>query len=297
MYSLDRRKIALHMYSILNSLRKVASLLSVHFSTVSRWIKNIERKSYTLKDRTHLKAEIVRDLIKGTIHANPFMSIRKLKTQIFDALQISVSYELIRCVIKNLGLSKKKAKFFSAPKLLPQKVKDFLEARERFKILDKRFVSIDETSFGRNYCETRGFAPKGAPLYWQRNKPRVTSVSVLAASTKSGWLKISKQEKAFNTTSFLTFIKDLNLTQDHVVLIDNVRFHHSKVVKDFFAERNINVLYTPPYSPWFNPIELCFSIVKRQYPVLQEIQASFDSVKLSHFEVFFDKSLRCLDKY
>ena len=51
-----------------------------------------------------------------------------------------------------------------------------------------------------------------------------------------------------------------NLQPDTVVLIDNVAFHHSKIVKQYARDRNIHLLYVPPYSPWFNPVEGVFSI-------------------------------------
>ena len=297
MFPLDRRKVALHMYSILNSLRKVASLINVHYSTISRWVHTVERKPYTFKDTSSHKTELVKEVVKSAIQVNPLTSIRKLQTIIFEASKVSVSHELVRCVIRCLGLTNKKAKFFSVPKTQPEKVQDFLSARAQFQQQNKNFISIDETSFGRNWCETRSFAPKGHPLYMLRKQPRMTSTSVLAASTVAGWLKTKQQQKPFNTLSFLEFLKELDLDQRHVVLLDNVAFHHSKVVKEFFKERRINVLYTPPYCPWFNPIELCFSIVKRQFPVLQDIQASFNSLRPSHFEAFFQKSLLCKDKY
>lgn len=46
MYAIDRRKVAVQMYSILQSLRKVAILLTVSHSTVSRWLQNPIRRLY-----------------------------------------------------------------------------------------------------------------------------------------------------------------------------------------------------------------------------------------------------------
>ena len=297
MYSLDIRKVALHMYSILCSLRKVASLLNIHYSTVCRWLKNLERKPYTFKDESQHKTVLVKEAVKTAILVNPLTSIRKIRSCVLDATHVSVSHELIRTVISSLGFTKKKAKFFSVPKNQSIKISEFLEARERFKQQNKTFVSIDETAFGRNWGETRGYAPKGQPLYSQRKKCFIKTTSVLAASTASGWMKIKQQQGSFNTESFLAFVKELDLNHEQVVLLDNVSFHHSKIVKAFFAEQNIQTLYTPPYCPWFNPIENCFSIVKRKFPVLEDVQASFDAVSEAHFRAFFDKSLCCVDKY
>ena len=46
--------------------------------------------------------------------------------------------------------------------------------------------------------------------------------------------------------------------KNKTLLQDNVRFHHSKIVKQYAAENNIGMNYIPPYSPIFNPIEMSF---------------------------------------
>lgn len=45
-------------------------------------------------------------------------------------------------------------------------------------------------------------------------------------------------------------------------LIDNASWHKTKVVKDFCSKNNITLLFLPPYSPEFNPIELVWSFFK-----------------------------------
>ena len=73
--------------------------------------------------------------------------------------------------------------------------------------------------------------------------------------------------------------------------MDNASVHRGDDVFSVFRDRNFVSLYVPPYSPWFNPIEGCFSIVKRRYPISQDIRASFNSLTTSHFAAFFEQSL------
>ena len=47
--------------------------------------------------------------------------------------------------------------------------------------------------------------------------------------------------------------------------MDNVSFHKSKEVKEYISKTDNNILYVPPYSPQFNPIELVFSKMKHNY--------------------------------
>ena len=52
------------------------------------------------------------------------------------------------------------------------------------------------------------------------------------------------------------------LSPDDIVVMDNMRSHHAKVVKNLLDEKHIQYLYLPPYSPDYNPIENMWSKIK-----------------------------------
>lgn len=52
------------------------------------------------------------------------------------------------------------------------------------------------------------------------------------------------------------------LSVDDVIVIDNMRSHHAKTVKEVLDKSGIKYLYLPPYSPDLNPIEKMWSKVK-----------------------------------
>ena len=159
MYSLDLRKLANHVYSLFLSLRKTATILKVSHTTISRWLKNLDRKQYIR--RPSLSTELVICTIKASIVADPFLSTRKLVSIVNDVCNVSVSKELVRTAINKIGFSKKKAKFFSAPKNLEDKTKAFKEKRQLLIDDGRPFFSLDETSFGRHGKDVKGYAPKG----------------------------------------------------------------------------------------------------------------------------------------
>ncbi|MFR5022955.1 MAG: transposase [Mediterraneibacter gnavus] len=45
------------------------------------------------------------------------------------------------------------------------------------------------------------------------------------------------------------------LSKTDIIVMDNMRSHHAKIVKQVLDESEINDLYLPPYSPDLNPIE------------------------------------------
>ena len=81
----------------------------------------------------------------------------------------------------------------------------------------------------------------------------------------------------------MNFLNEMTIPEGTVILLDNVFFHHSKVVKALAQQKKWFLLYTPPYSPWYNPIEGVFSIAKRAYYQGKNIEEAFECVTRSHF--------------
>jgi transposase len=293
MYPLDIRKQALKIYTKVQSLRKTSKLLDIHFSSISRWVHQLERKPYP--ERKYTKESLFVETMKDILQTQPLISSRTLQSRLKDAFKIDLSRELVRVAIKKLGYTKKKARFLSEPKTNQEKVDAFLNFRDSLK--DRPFFSIDETSFGRHSFQTKGYALKGKKLYITKKQPRMTTVSVCACASDKRWVKVVKKEGSFNKETFLAFLHQLQLPPKSVLLLDNIKFHHSKDVKDYFEKIDIQPLYVPPYSPWFNPIEGCFSIVKKNFSNSQNIEEAFENVATRHFEAFFQKSLNAITKW
>jgi transposase len=155
----------------------------------------------------------------------------------------------------------------------------------------RMFVSIDETSFGRNGLNTKGYSPIGQKLYVPRKTAYTKTTSAVVCVSNNGIVGRKLVSGSFNRVLFLEFLQSLHLDVGTVVLLDNVSFHHSKEVVQWFANAGLITLYTPPYSPWYNPIELCFSIIKRRYYQSTCIEDAFSSLTTEHCQRFFRKSL------
>lgn len=53
------------------------------------------------------------------------------------------------------------------------------------------------------------------------------------------------------------------LPQNSVIVMDNATFHKRQDIQDLITNRNHTILWLPPYSPDFNPIEQVWSWIKR----------------------------------
>lgn len=61
---------------------------------------------------------------------------------------------------------------------------------------------------------------------------------------------------------YLTDILIPTLSKDDIIIMDNMRSHHAKAVKQILDTLGIKYLYLPPYSPDLNPIEKMWSKIK-----------------------------------
>lgn len=60
------------------------------------------------------------------------------------------------------------------------------------------------------------------------------------------------------------------LSKTSVLVMDNMKSHHAKAVKELLDKSGVHYLYLPPYSPDLNPIEKLWSKVKA---ILRKLKA------------------------
>ena len=124
---------------------------------------------------------------------------------------------------------------------------------------------LDES--GSNIAMTRAYAraKEGerahaqAPRNWGKN---ITMLGVLALSGVKTSMVV---EGSMNGTLFLAFVKEWLvplLKPGQVVIMDNLRTHKVAGVREAIEAVGAKVLYLPPYSPDFSPIEQMWSKVK-----------------------------------
>jgi transposase len=128
-----------------------------------------------------------------------------------------------------------------------------------------RFKFVDETSVNLTYTRRYGRAAGGrrvdqaVPLH---NGPNVT---VLAALTPQGVEAVMELDGAVNTASFVAYLQQVlgpTLVPGDVVVLDNLRVHKAPGAAEAVAARGARLLFLPPYSPDFTPVELAFSKLK-----------------------------------
>lgn len=282
MYSIDIRKIIVIIYSKTRSLRKVAALTNISKSTISRWSHNILPLIRT--EKRNIKLPLIINAIETILKLHPFSSVDHIKTHINNFCKIKCSSSLIRTVMKkHMNLVYKNPKFIPCPNEKMIKDKTTIFCDEFTKLINKhptqKIVSLDEVGFSSRVRPLKAWYKK-SKINYIKYKPNINSInkSVCSCVTSTGDIIFNIQDKPYTKITFLDFLKTLNFPENTIILLDNVSFHHSKIIKNYASDKKWNLLYIPPYSPWFNPIENVFSIIKNHYRKNKDINMSFNNI-------------------
>jgi hypothetical protein len=91
-------------------------------------------------------------------------------------------------------------------------------------------------------------------------------MNVMAAIHDTGMTHFTILPANSNAVQCAHFIDDLAAARDRlqipadaIIVLDNVRFHHSALVIEMLELRGFEHKFLPPYSPFFNGIECMFS--------------------------------------
>jgi transposase len=79
----------------------------------------------------------------------------------------------------------------------------------------------------------------------------------------------------------------------NLIFCDNVRYHHAKIVREYFKDTNIDLHFLPAYSPNLNLIERLWKFLKakvlsKYYPTFEEFVAAIQDF-LSHLDRYSDQ--------
>jgi transposase len=99
-----------------------------------------------------------------------------------------------------------------------------------------------------------------------------------------------------NRGNSVTMINHLEVARTHypfdkrlIIFTDNASWHKTKIVQEFCENNNIELWFTPPYAPEFNPIERVWSFMKSI--VKKEI-----FIKADHFKEYITNLFTSIQK-
>ena len=130
----------------------------------------------------------------------------------------------------------------------------------------RRLVFVDEMGTNTSLSPRYAYSLKGSRAYERVPRNRgVNTTTLLASMSLEGMGPCLAVEGTTTATVFETYVEQVlapSLRRGQIVELDNLGAHKSERVRELIEGRGCQLLFLPPYSPDFNPIEEAFSKIK-----------------------------------
>jgi len=319
-YSPSTIKKALLMYENYRSFRKVAYCFSISKSTLHRWwtyfhrflskprIQKKKTKSpYVTKyNKLHL---LIHNLFKARNTKHPLRSLGDF-LNIFQNHGLNPSIATIQRYLKKERISRRYSNIFEVNRYSQKQIRTaWLEFYQRIRnIPNEHILCLDETSFSNHNLRLYHYLPKGEKVNKTTIAKREKRSFVFAINAQE-IIHYAEREKAFDKKTFIAFLESLleknKLYPMKHIIMDNVAFHKSHEVRCLCQKYDIDIIYTPPYSPFCNPIEEVFASLKStskrfiHHAFSERLRFTMNDFKCSNnknFIPYFDHMRKLLSK-
>jgi transposase len=129
----------------------------------------------------------------------------------------------------------------------------------------ERLVFIDETATATNMARRYGRSPSGERLVDKVPHGHWKVTTVVAALRHDRVEAVMTVDGAMNGDLFVAYVEQVlapTLSAGDVVILDNLSAHKREQARAAVEARGAALVFLPPYSPDFNPIEMAFSKLK-----------------------------------
>ena len=124
---------------------------------------------------------------------------------------------------------------------------------------------IDETWTATNMARSHGRSPKGERLRMGVPHGHHKTTTLIAGLRLSGMVAPMVLDGPVNSTWFEAYVGQIlvpELRRGDVVIMDNLSSHKRASVRAMVEAAGATIMFLPPYSPDFNPIEKAFARLK-----------------------------------
>jgi len=292
---------------IINLDTKSVSELVKIFNVSKSTIYNLKKLENLVPQRKRTeKLDItMNNFIKEYVIKRVNFNYKNLLKLIKEKFDKTICKSTLYSIIKKLNITRKKIyrkPLYSTKSKLRKNINTLKSNLKNVNAND--IISIDETSIDTHIGNTYGWSSKGVIINKFIKNQRIRYTVICAVTNKQIYhYKIIKNSADGNV--FLEFIKELKLkigNNKKVLLLDNARIHHYKLLKTYMNDLdNLKMVYNVPYCPQFNPIEYVFNECKQKINrcnitnknIITKIKNSF-KIKKANLQAYFKKSLETL---
>ncbi len=291
----DRIKV-IYSLAVGHTIEQVASILMIDEETLRNYQDRYKKGGIPeLLKNNHQGSqcrlsEAETEVLKSELQANIHLTTQSVIH--FTEINFGVSYTCsgMRDLLHRIGYEYKK------PKLVPGNPD--IEAQEIFVQQYDQFMQekpgncevlfLDAVHPEHNALAAYGWIKRGEKRELKTNsgRERLNLHGAINAETYKVTIIESKTVNADSTIELLTAIeKAYPLSKSIYVILDNARYHYSKLVREFIENSKIKLVFLPSYSPNLNLIERLWKFFKKKvlYNKYHENIATFRKACIDFF--------------
>ena len=129
-----------------------------------------------------------------------------------------------------------------------------------------RVLFLDETGAMTNLVRSHGRSPEGSRCLAYAPNGHWKVMTAVAAIRLEGMAAAATMACSMDAALFQAYVRQAlrpTLRAGDVIVMDNLSSHKHPHVRELIESAGAKLLYLPPYSPDYNPIEMIWSKVKR----------------------------------
>jgi transposase len=302
--AIEIAKIRYEYYENETGIKKICRMMGRSPKTVRKYVRYAEKTNQKNGPTPWKSTPYIRRVIHRILTSNPFVNGREIRRFLATECGVLMSDSTI-CRIRQIhNFRYKRATLVSSRRLEERVILMRLHWRKMIRgFAMERFVYVDESHFGtRDLCRRYGYAIGGK--YVQNTSHRLTNktYSLFCAVASWGvvcqrWLSVSEDGQTANAAEFISYMEMLSrhLPNEAIIVLDNARIHRTAEAFAFFKTIPQRVIFLPPYSPDYSPIELVFGETKKAMKsyygeekyIPAVVNESLKSLTLCQIQAFF----------
>ena len=131
----------------------------------------------------------------------------------------------------------------------------------------RQLVCVDESGATTEMTRRYGRAPRGERIREATPAGHWSTLTLLGARSTEGWLATMTVESPTDGDVMRAYLEQVlcpRLQPGQIVVMDNLSAPKVPGVRELIEATGAKLLYLPPYSPDFNPMEQCWGKVKQK---------------------------------
>ena len=215
-------------------------------------------------DRRSMRIEVHAELILEAYKATPDITLAELQALLADhGTEVALGTMAVLRATRHHAQKK-------TAHATEQDRPDILKRREEWfdgqlDLDPEQLIFIDETWASTNMARRYGRAPRGERLRAGVPHGHWKTTTFVAGLSRTGMIAPWVLDGPMNGDAFTTYVTRVlvpELSPGNVVIMDNLSSHKAPAVRTAIEAAGARILFLPPYSPDFNPIEMAFSKLK-----------------------------------